>query len=494
MKKVILVITLILISLRLFCQNSFEISYATEEDEYFNDGIVDKQGNIVLTGHIGDYTLTNHDGIIMKIYPDGSYIVRRIERQDTIGGFSSITLLDNGNYLVTGSMSLTGVTYSNDHLSVTIFDTALQIISEKAYLINSQYTFLGVTAQTVIDNNGDIVVAAIVCREESGALRGDFGFFKLNQEGDTLLTRCYHTWYDAEPYTLRKIPNSDNLMLISHGLIPFTSGELVFLDKDLNILNYNRLFTMGDGSFCSDLWLNDQEFLMAENRVDHSGPVNEYYFGVHRLDTSAQYYNEIVLDKPDTIEYMSIVKSMSYSDDTTIYISGYQSYNMLWTTIPSKVFLYIIDKDLNLRGHLDLGGDANYESWGTLATPDHGCLIYGTKYDNTTGWIERDIHIWKVLREDVFLYTSVEQIPEREPGVYPNPVGDVLNIALDGRYTGQTVRFRIYNTRGDKYLDRQMYLDGNLIRTQTGNLPSGAYLYELVDENGEKFSGKFIKE
>ena len=95
MKQLLIYSIFVLFSLDLYSQNSFEISYATEEDEYFNGGIVDKQGNIVLTGHIGDYTLTNHDGIIMKIYPDGSYIVRRIERQDTIGGFSSITLLDN---------------------------------------------------------------------------------------------------------------------------------------------------------------------------------------------------------------------------------------------------------------------------------------------------------------------------------------------------------------------------------------------------------------
>ncbi|OFY13042.1 MAG: hypothetical protein A2X11_09575 [Bacteroidetes bacterium GWE2_42_24] len=475
-------------------QSSFEISYATEKDEYFNDGMVDQQGNIILTGQIGNYTLLDHDGIIMKIYPDGSYIVRRIEHQDTIGGFSSVTLLNNGNYFVTGSMSLTGEPYYNDHLSITIFDTALHIISEKTFLINSQYTFLGVNAQSILDNDGNIAIAGMACRDENGTMLGDFCFFKLTQDGDTLLSRYYHTWYEAEPYTLRKMPGSDNLMLISNGLIPFTAGELVFLDKDLNILNYNRLFTLGGGAFCSDVWLNNQEFLMTENRIDHSGAINEYYFGVHRLDTSAQYYNELILDNKDTIEYMAVRKSMAYSDDTTIYISGYQTYNILWTTLPTGIFLYIIDRELNLRGHLVLGGDANYASWGTLATPDKGCLIYGTRYDNTTGWPERDIHIWKVLREDIFLYTSVEKHPESEPGVYPNPVSDVLNITLDGRCSGQTVRFRIYNTLGARFLDRQLHLDGNQIRTQTCNLPSGVYLYELVDENGEKFSGKFIKE
>ena len=233
---------------------------------------------------------------------------------------------------------------------------------------------------------------------------------------------------------------------------------------------------------------------MTESKVDHSGPSDEYLIAINRIDTSAQFYNELILNHNDTIEYIAVLKSMAYSDDTTIYVSGYQSYNYPWLTIPSKVFVYLIDKDMNLRGHLDLGGDANYESWGTIATPDNGCLIYGTRYDDTTGMSERDIHIWKVLREDIFLYTSVEKHPESEPGVYPNPVRDVLNITLDGRYSGQTVRFRIYNTLGARFLDRQLHLDGNQIRTQTCNLPSGVYLYELVDENGEKLTGKFIKQ
>ena len=120
MRNLLIAFTFLLITVMVPAQNTFEISYATDEDEYISDGIIDQQGNTILTGQIGSYTDARYDAIIMKIYSNGGYIVKQIERQDTIGGFSSITLLDNGNYFATGSLSLTGDPSGKNCFSVTI--------------------------------------------------------------------------------------------------------------------------------------------------------------------------------------------------------------------------------------------------------------------------------------------------------------------------------------------------------------------------------------
>ena len=60
---------------------------------------------VVLVRIAGDICPPNTydtDAYIIKIMPDGDYIVRRFDKADTLCLFSTVKILDNGNYFVIG--------------------------------------------------------------------------------------------------------------------------------------------------------------------------------------------------------------------------------------------------------------------------------------------------------------------------------------------------------------------------------------------------------
>jgi hypothetical protein len=474
-------------------QHSFEISYATEEDETIISGAIDNQGNVILVGNIGTFNGFHYDGLVMKILPDGNYFTQRFNIEGAFSYFSEVVILDDGNYFIIGSLRFDSVYTNNKYLWVLTLDGSLEIIHEETYLINEDYVGYGPYMKALIGNDSIIrlVGQAYELNTNPNQTQTDYVMFKLSQNGDTLLSKYYPFPHWETPYDLIKIPGSDELMLIGQAISLYGTPELVFLDGDMNILYYNKIIQGMKGRLNTDLWLNDTDFLMAGNNNSN----NERYIGVYHMDTSAYMHYELVLDRPDTVDYMASFKSMAYANDSTIYIVGYQSYIQLWTTVPTKVFLYVIDRDMNLLGMKYLGGDANYSTSGIINAHDDGCLIWGRRYVNPDGIPERDIHIWKVLREEIEISVSVEHInkPGYKASVWPNPVSEELFVSISGINVDAESRFQIYNMAGYKLYDSRISSEGNFLKVNVRNLEAGVYAYRIIQGRHEAISGKFIK-
>ncbi|HHN48394.1 MAG TPA: T9SS type A sorting domain-containing protein [Bacteroidales bacterium] len=470
-------------------------------DELLANGAVDTQGNVVLVGVQGEHIGHIYDAFIMKVRPDGSYLTRCFVKEDTVSFFTSVTVLDNGNYFVTGAYSPSGLFDYSNHLWILILGRELDVIDEKAYPVDTAYIGFGPQMQTVIDNNGNIAMAGHAKRLiNPNQFRTDFAFYKCTQQGDTLLSRYYYTLMNSTPYHLRKMPGSDKLMLIGQSFNVYQQPELSFLDSDMNVL-YWRLFNpyqnFGFSFLRSDLWLNQSEFLMSARNFWTIGNQIEHYIGVYRVDTLGQILDELALDRPDTLDCVAWRKSMAYANDSTIFIGGFQSYNAIWHTTPNLVYFYLIDRDMNLLGQKDFfPGDAHYQPWGILSTPDNGCLMWGQIYRNPHGILERDIFVWKILREEIDLITSVETIdpPPKHSKAWPNPVNDVFFVSLDGINAMQGIRLQIYDMKGVKISERHFKDNGNVLRINVNNLAPGTYIYNISTGNGKVIDGKFVKQ
>jgi len=481
----------------LFAQNSFEIGYQTLDDELLTDGILDNSGCVVMTGSIGDFLERNYDGIVFKVFPDGEYIYRRLVRQDTSCQFGSIILLDNGNYMIFGRYAVGDTLEIKDRMLVLILNPDLETVMEKTYRLNNDfYVLYGMGNNTLVDADRNIVYANERLTPRGGNdYNTDYYFMRFNQQGDTLLTRGYESWPNVTIGSLRMVPDTDTLMVIGRGYNHSGYQELLFLDHEFNIIESFDISQDGNlsGQQYSDVWLNETEFLMTRNGIIDSRK-REYHATVSRLNTSGVLLQELLLDRPDTTEYIAWYKSMSYRNDSTIYIGVNQSYNTIWEAIPMKSVVYIIDKDMNLLGRKDLGGDTSYEIISMVATEDDGCMLFGTRYMNNSA-PDRDIYIWKILREDFEIITSVEDYPldKIAAKVWPNPADDLLHISLEGFEAGQDFRLRIYNTAGQKYLDKALAANGNTVQCQIGVLPTGTYVYEIISKERQVGNGKFIK-
>jgi hypothetical protein len=233
---------------------------------------------------------------------------------------------------------------------------------------------------------------------------------------------------------------------------------------------------------------------MVADLIEHYDKGKEYYFSVFRVNTSGQSLQELKLDRPDTLEYHSPCRNLVVATDSLIYVGGSQSYNA-FTSRPNRSVIYLIDRDLNLLGRKNFGGDGNDFLMGIEATPDNGCFAYAERFNVGSDSFECDIYMLKFMREDFELITSVEDylLDKIAAKVWPNPADHLLHISLEGLEAGQDFRLRIYNTAGQKYLDKALTASGNTVQCRIDVLPSGTYVYEIVSNNKQAGSGKFIK-
>jgi hypothetical protein len=479
-------------------QSSFQFEIESEDDAIVINAEKDAFGNTIVIGLIGSYIEYIYDAYILKVHQDGSYISKRFDFGDTTSVFTTINALENGNYFVVGSYNTESNFLERNHLWVLILDPDLNILTQKSYLIRDPYTLFGVRFCSLIDNKGDIITTAIVAKEDKNGktLFSDFAFYKFNQQGDTLLSKYYSYIWDEVPYTLTKVPGSDNLMLIERCTQYNNHYELMFLDTNLEILKINNWpsVEMSD-NLCSDHWISDTSFLVSGYGYPDFGNKSYADILVHLMDTSAIVHQELILGKTDTVDYTAWQNNMAYANDSTIYICGFQAHIALWSLEPSVVELYVIDKNLNLLGYKEFGGDIYYEVWGSIATDDGGCLMYGICRTNDT-IPERDIRIWKVLREDINIITTIEfvELADISVNAWPNPCQNELNIGIEAWNRQGQIRLQIFNASGKKMTDRVIEGEGNLLRVNVTNLKRGAYIYQVYLPDGNTVHGKFIKQ
>ncbi len=499
MKTLIISTLLYLLASNAICQHSFGFLYDTPYDNTVNNGVVDHEGNAILVGQIGEYYTGLLDGFVMKILPDGSYATKKFDSSEFNSSLNAVVVLDNGNYMVIGSKGVSDDFNYRNYFWVMTLDHELEVISEKAYEINKFYTGMSGIIKALIDNEGNIAVVGLVIEKINEVQYfSDYVMYKLTQEGDTLLSRYYQFPYNQTPYELMKIPNSDELLLLGNRITTNAVPSLIILDAEMEIvISYSFQPNPSLSQWLNAAkWLNETDFLMAGTRQFQTERYIDNYIAVFRMNISAQLFEELVLSVPDTSIYRAWNKSITEANDSTIYVAGFQAFAS--NTTPNAVYLFLIDSQMNLLGRKDFFiGDAQYQARGVLPMHDDGCLMYISKNRiNDQGILERDIYIRKYLREDFEIITKVEHLPEDLPAAkaWPNPARDEVNISLSAFAQGLNLRFRMYDTQGQKYVDKQIRVSGNSLRAGIGPLPPGLYVYELEGPDGQKQSGKFVKE
>lgn len=478
-------------------QYSFEFGIESNEYSRLLNSDTDANGNVILVGFIGSPSIDPKDAYIVRVSPDGTYQEKRFALQDTISAFTSIKVLENGNYFITGAINADTTHNYRDHLWVINLDTDFNYLVNKAYKIREGYSFFGFLANIEFDNLGNLFLATGVMENDSIPPDfSDFTFFKLSPDCDTLISKYYSYIWDEFPWEILNVPNSDNFMIIERSHNVNNRNELMFIDTELNILMVNQFENASiRGQLSSDCWLNDTSLIMIANNSWDMGTYYENYFAAYHIDTSVRIHQELVFNKNDTIDYMATSNSMAYVNDTTIFVGGFTLQPQFpYNQDPTVVELYLIDKDMNLLGYKELGGDMSYELFGLEATPDNGCLLYGGSNTNPHEF-ELDIHIWKVLRDEINIITSVANVPEKTKKlkVFPNPVVDILKIGIPKPLINTPITISLFNLKGRKVYQETIVAGGNLVSSNLRNLYPGIYGLIITNKNKTIYSSSIIK-
>lgn len=489
---VLLLVACLLLFNGSYPQSSFEIIIDTDEDYSLKQSKIDSYGSGLVTGSIWTLGTTVTDAVVFKISPEGDYQMKRFDYGDTLCLLNTVNILNNGNYFLTGHLSLEGNTNMRKKLWCLILDSDLNVLVEKTYNIRQPYISFSSFQNTMVDNTGRINLSQSVLDSTN---RRDLLFYKFSQSADTILSQCYQFPLNEYSYDFTTIPESDNYMLIEASSIYNGHPEVMILDTNFNIIEINQFGE--DGRFgglrmCTDYWQSPENFILCAMAATPDR--NDDYIGVYSLDLEANILQELILNKVDTADYTAKYQSMSYANDSTIYIGGYENILGFWILEPTIVELYLIDNQMNLLGYKELGNDASYELSGVVATNDGGCLLYGERFNNPY-LNEYDPFFWKILREDISIITKVEESePENKTfKVFPNPVNEIMNISIPDHLINTQLNFSIFNIKSKIVYQETLLVNGNIVNTNLKNLKSGFYSLVVSQTTEPIYTTSFIK-
>jgi len=89
---------------------------------------------------------------------------------------------------------------------------------------------------------------------------------------------------------------------------------------------------------------------------------------------------------------------------------------------------------------------------------------------------------------------SEESVLEKQDQLtlFPNPTDGTLWVDM-GKWTGKELNYRIFNTQGQQVLANTSAADDGLLRIELPNgIPNGLYFFELLRDNGEKETQRFV--
>ncbi len=487
----LLVMSFLLLNGGSYSQSTFEIVIDTDESFFLHQSEIDPDGSVLVTGLIWTFGSTESDAVVFKISPEGDYQMKRFDYGDTLCLLNTVNILNNGNYFLTGHLSLEGNISIRERLWCLILDSDLNVLVEKTYDIRQPYISFSSFQNTMVDNTGRINLSQSVLDSTN---RRDLSFYKFSQSADTILSQCYQFPLNEYSYDFTIIPESDNYMLLEASSIYNGHPEVMILDTNFNILEINQF---GDDELfsglrmCTDYWQSPEIFILcAKDSYDR----NDDYIGVYSFDLEANMLQELILNKIDTADYTAKHQSMSYANDSTIYIGGYENILGFWILEPTIVELYLIDNQMNLLGYKELGNDASYELSGVVATNDGGCLLYGERFNNPH-LNEYDPFFWKILREDIGIITTIRNVKDENNrfNVFPNPVSDAVNITIPGNLVNTKLMISIFSNNGKKMYEETIVANGNLISTNICNLKPGLYGLVISHKGKTVYSSSIIK-
>jgi len=473
----------------LFSQNSFNLEYGTDGDEFLRYTFETSIGDFIsLGGQKDDQNSLTEPALILKINGNGE-ILNDIFciKPDTNLFFRYGYEKANGNYLLIGLM--TDLVTPND-FNVTYvceYTPELTLAWEKYYTIPEPYINHSID-NFIMDNDSMLIIMGSADSTQEGWDRVLLTM-KFDKFGNQIDLNFYEEWQNPDFYN-EMIFNKDSTNICFFG--QFTTGvsyyiEYIKMDLDLNITDYISIIDWEHFSSTpiTVKVLPNSNFFQANEASMEPGAYHDLYVKI--MDNEFNTIRDTLILYPEYV-YLPVYQGMDFVDQNQVWVSTFQpEFN---SVSGNEIFrFHIFDSNLNLEGMKVYGGDRRYTFFNMMVTSDGGCLMTGTVPDYN-GSYNDNCYIIKVMPWDII--THAEDTPitnDRDVMVYPNPFSNKIRF--------QTVRknltFNFYDLTGNIILTGDI-VDHTEFKISTGGLNHGIYFYTIRDDWRIIQSGKLIKE
>ncbi|MEA3505268.1 MAG: hypothetical protein U9R32_08780, partial [Bacteroidota bacterium] len=232
MQKTYIILLLLLLNFNGISQHSFETIITSPLDEYLSDAIEDEEGNYIFVGAKKCHETGDRDAYILKVSPVGDTIITKtFYISDTNTSFTNILLADDNQYFVFCISGARG-TYFYEKIRIYKLDANFNILWEKSYHCPEGYQGFK-DGVAMYDSRGNIILATSVKYEYN---HSDLIMYKIDNNGDTLLSQCHHFVATQVPYDILEKKDSTGYIVFG-SLFPqsLSWAQTVEIDTSLNI-------------------------------------------------------------------------------------------------------------------------------------------------------------------------------------------------------------------------------------------------------------------
>ena len=466
-------------------QSSFIFKYSTLNDEIPNSIIETSDHGFIIASETGTYGV-EHQQLLLRINQNGDTLYSKtIIVSSGKCGIESLVKMDDGTYLGIGSkVPLSG----KSRLWLLNFNDSLRIIRDTSYSFGFDrfYSTCGLK-----DHLHNIIVYGSGFTETYSSPHSYL--FRCTQALDSIQYNFFYAPQGQMASTMLEKPDTTGYLLMITGhyqIITNSNSQILTIDYSLNV---NRIDSIPGHLelYLDSKLLNNSEIIISGFREYPFSNPRTSKLGIVKLDTSLLVNKEYFLGPDDTITNSGAYTNLGFTDPNKIFNVGTVNFNEneIFSSIPSYILIGRFDSALNLTWQKYFGGDQYYIVRSLTATSDGGCIISSTSYDYKRQNQEQGLYVIKI--DSNGLVTGQNNLPpisSYDAIVYPNPGNELIYIETQLK----NAEFYLYDLTGREVCS--IDLDPGRSSIPVQNLPSGFYVYKVLQNSQVKEYGKWIKE
>jgi hypothetical protein len=478
-----------------FSQSSFSLVIGSEEYIEIPKAMEeDEDGNLYLAGMKQIKGNPTKCGFLFKINQYGEVI----QEYDICESGSSVDVghiirFSDSIYVFGDKHSLEGE--SHPLLFNLLFDAEFNII--KSTENSASIEMLNLYPQSVIFNNGCFTVL-LNGKPLEDSVYYDVGFLTLDKNLDSINCVIDRKEGSQLAYDFIEHPDGSGFKVFAQGYYPDSYpgySELVRYDSSFNYIEVDSVpYHIYNQFSCRHF--NESSYLLS-GKKGLTNPI-KWDVGILKLSYEDQtLFSNHLGSIGDTDTYAGVFHNIDFISNNSIYLGGTSNFIPIeypWQTTNSWIMLYNLDSNLNLNWQKFYGGDAFYHLRGLKTTQDGGCLMYATRYDESTQFEEFDVFILKV--DSTGLLTSTGEgphLPVQQLAIVPNPARDIVSIRYPDIFGYDDKEIEVYNSQGFPVISVSATQDVTETRVDVSALPSGLYFVVLKVEGKKVGTGKMVK-
>lgn len=474
LKKSYLTILVLLFTLKLFGQNSFELITATDSHELYSNLKTTPEMRIACNLRTMDWDeifyLQVNKMIDINLNDPNDTINWNLNlwRQDTSLLVGDFVFDQNQNCFIAGSAYNY---YSEDSLISTMdwfmkLDNNKNLIWEKFYkrpIGVEQLSWGGISDILMMDNNRFLTVGSP--SNPKNPSEENMYLILFNSQGDTLRTKLINRSIGKRIKAITF--NADSSEIILHkslGTVPgrcyqligYNEGALSVDTTNFDTLSFKCYYEPQYDALLElnfDAKLSSTGYLYVAGLSNYSYN-NGYHLSVFKYDSNFNLISHVKLTPPDTTIYPGWSQCLDINENGEIFVSG--SYDNALGSFPNYycyVYIAKLDTNLNLINEKYYGGDASYDVFSITATQDGGVAVSGYRYDYlTNNNHEGDAFIFKTDGNLIVGLNENNIVPFHSVLIFPNPSKNNLNI----RTTSNNSQFILFDEYGRQILSESI--------------------------------------